>query len=143
MSKKKYISPSTAEYCTASQYIAELMVTRLAHHKCINLPYKFWNTPEWKKLFKQELIKANALLKIYEPEAIIGVLHRKENEWIHSLLYPRLNDMILEEQRKLDLIESRVDNTIEFTKETITQPLKPFGKKSKISKLRELDNEEE
>jgi hypothetical protein len=135
-SNLKFKTLTTNEECTAAQLLAETMCVREAQKKRISLPHRFWNTAEWKKKYKSQILAANVLLKIYSPLAILNALKRKECSWQYSLRINGISDIIDEEQRKLDsqqkLIEEskeiKINNTDEFRQiET--------GKQSRKSKL--------
>ena len=62
----KYKSPSTGDFCTPAQYIAEIICQRCAKHEKVGtLPYKFWNLPKWKKIYIRQVSLANKLIKEY------------------------------------------------------------------------------
>jgi hypothetical protein len=107
----KYYSPSTGEECTAAQLIAEIMVTREAAKKKLSLPYKFWNLIEWKKKYKNQILGANSLLKVYSAEAILRALKRKECSWQYSIRANGISDICDEEQRKLDKEKELINNS--------------------------------
>lgn len=132
-----FVSPTSGKECTAAQYLAELMVTREAAKQKIKLAVGFWNSPLWKKKYKQQIIAANSLLKIYSPQAIINALKRKECSWQYSLRANGINDACNEEQIKLDQItETMLESERKFDNIT-TSEVKKFGKESKLNKLRD------
>ena len=51
------------------------------------------------------------------------------------------NEIIEEEQKKLDKINSRQIKEVQYEDHTLSKPKKPFGKKSMLSKFKDLDNE--
>lgn len=139
---KKYKSLHSGIETSAAQYLAEVMCIRQAEKKREKLPPKFWNIPKWKMPYKQQILAAHSLLKIYEPEEIILAINRKDAKWIFSLRFPGLNQIILEEKEKLDkqkLSLSKVDNTMPINI-PVGEPIKPFGTETKINKLRKLDD---
>jgi len=117
-----YNSPSTGEPCKAPHLIAEIMISREAKKKNIPLPHKFWNTDEWKKKYKLQIMAAHTLLKVYSAQAILNTLKRKDCQWQYSLRANGIPEAIDEEQKKLDkevkLIEEskkvEVQNPTEF-----------------------------
>ena len=139
---KKYKSSFSGHDVTAAQYLAEIMCNRQAIKKKERLPDKFWNTPKWKMPFKQQILAAHALLKIYEPDEIIAGIMRKDAQWIFSLRFPGLNQIILEEKDRLDKLKVRLTN-VEIPEYDETRPdvlpVVPFKQESKINKLRNLD----
>lgn len=86
MSKKrtensKYRSPSTGDYCTGAQYLAEIICQRCADKdKVGTLPYKFWNLPKWNKLYIRQVGLANKLVKKYGDGFITFVKSKKGNK---------------------------------------------------------------
>ena len=100
--KSNYKSPSTGEYCTAAQYIAEIVCQRQAEKDNVGTPaYKFWNTEKWKKSYTHQIILANRLVKEYDERAIIKALNSGRGRSIYSLRFPGLEDMIVKEQLAL------------------------------------------
>lgn len=90
MSKKrtensKYRSPSTGDYCTGAQYLAEIICQRRADKEKVGtLPYKFWNLPKWNKLYVRQVGLANKLVKKHGDDFISFIKSRSGN-WIISL----------------------------------------------------------
>jgi len=135
----KYKSPSTGEYCTAAQYISELMCQRMAEKNNEgSLAYKFWNTKKWKRTYVNQIIKANELVEKYDERAIVKFLNSNRGKKIYSLRFPNLENMIAEEEIKLKKLEENGD-IADYEDSSKSQPRKPFGKKSDMSRLRNLD----
>ena len=134
----RYKSPSTGDYCTGAQYIAEMMCQRMAEKDNEgSLAYKFWNTKKWQKTYQLQVIAANRLVEKYEERAIIAALKSKRGLKIYSLRFPTLKAMIEEQvevPKKQDKEKPVIDHAASSAK-----PRKPFGQKSSIQKLRELD----
>lgn len=137
---KKYKSPNSGEPCTFPQYAAELLCAREAKKKKIDLGLKFWNTEAWKKKFTTHIVSVNKKLKKYDAQAILNALKRKDMAWALSLFIPAMDTAIKEEQRKLDKEAAKPKVVLEFEDNTEKQPIKPKGKKTTLSKLRELDD---
>ena len=135
--KSKYKSPSTGEYCTCAQYLAEIMCTRMAQKKNEGTQaYKFWNTSKWKKTYQLQVIEANRLTNKYDDRAVVAALNTSRGKKIYSLRFPGLEDLIkVEESRLLNESSSAKD----YKDSTESQPRKPYGKQTKLGKLRELD----
>lgn len=85
-----------------SVYLAKVMCERKAKSEKRYLPPQFWNTPEWKILFKRQIIAANSLLKVYPFEVIKAAIFHKKNTWIWSLTSPALKQPLLEEMAKFE-----------------------------------------
>lgn len=136
---RNYVSQVSGRNTTPAQFITELMITRQAAKKGMDLPDKFWNMEEWKLEYKKQIVKANTFLKIYDSDIIVATLLKNENKWIHSLYFTKLNELIEETQNIVDR-EDR-SNILEFNEDITSSPGKKYGTQSEISRMRELDNE--
>lgn len=135
---KSYKSTHSFHDVSPAQYLAEVMCMRVAKKNKETLPVKFWNEPKWKMQYKQQIVAANSLLKIYEPDAIIAAVNRKDSQWIYSLRYPGLNQKILEEKDRLDKLAIKLTKVekVEYNEDIVMdKPIQPFTK----NKLRNLD----
>lgn len=114
--------------CTASQYITDLIVKRRAEKEKKTLPYNYYKIPEWQKIYKVTIIKANSLLKLYSAEAIVKTL--EEEKKIYSLNAPWLPELIEKKEKQLkDIVKSNELN--QKAKEDLPKPEKiqqPFSK---------------
>ena len=140
MSKSKsYVSTISGRDTSAAQFITELVMSRQAAKKGKDLPDKFWNMTDWKLEYKKQIVKANTFLKVYDPEVIIATLLSHNNKWINSLWLPSLSELIEAQQ----LIVDRQDHTkvLEYSEDINSHPGKKYGEQSKISRMRELENE--
>ena len=134
----RYKSPSTGEYCTGAQYISEMMCQRMAENNNEgSLAYKFWNTKKWQKTYQLQIIVANRLTDKYDERAIIAALKSKEGKKIYSLRFPNIEELIEGHESLIDKGEGKTISTEPNSSEA--KPRKPFGEKSKIQKLRDLD----
>lgn len=135
------LSPSTKESCKPAHYLAEIAVTRHANYLKTPLPYKFWNTEEWKKEYKQQIIAANSLLKLFKLEVILAVLNSKDGNWIYSLNQPKLIDLAKREEARLTIERKFAESSkkLEYDPSNVTAVPKVQGKSNVISKLRGLD----
>jgi len=103
-----------------------------------SLAYKFWNTKKWKRTYINQVTKANKLVEKYDERAIVKFLNSDRGKRIYSLRFPNLEDMIAEEERKLETLDES-SNTADYKDSSRSQPRKPFGKQSDMSRLRNLD----
>ena len=103
-----------------------------------SLAYKFWNTKKWKKTYINQIIRANELVEIYSERAIVKFLNSDRGKRIYSLRFPNLESMIAEEERKLKKLDKN-RTSAEYEDSSQSQPRKPFGKQSDMSRLRNLD----
>ena len=137
----RYKSPSTGEYCTCAQYIAELACQRMAEKNNEgSLSYKFWNSEKWNSVYKQQVFVAHGLVKKYTEAAIIKALNSSRGKRIYSLRFPGLEELIKIEQDKIELQEQKSSNII-YDTDISDKRRKPFGKKSPAQRLRDLDGE--
>lgn len=91
--------------------IAELICRRYFKTKGFaDLPTKFWNDQRFARDYRLQIIKANALIKLYSPEAIINALKSKQGLTIYSLTAPWLDAIIAVEQAKLDKLARQLEN---------------------------------
>ena len=135
-SKSKYESPSTGEYCTSAQYMAELMCLRMAENSNEgSLGFKFWNKGKWKKTYQHQIIVANKLVKEFDESLLIQALNSREGQSIYSLRNKRLTEIAHKLKRKPPKSQSPELPT----SNPLAKPKKPFGKKSRISDWRTLD----
>ena len=139
---KNYKHKTTGQECNAAQYIAEMVCLREAEKQRVGRPaYALWNTDKWQKKFKSQVTKAYGLLKKYSDKAIINALNSYKGKNIYSLRVKFLEPIIKAEQKKLDKIDRREIKEIEYKDNTLEKPRQPFGKKGKLSRFKDLENE--
>lgn len=139
---KKYKSPSTGDFCTPAQYIAEIICQRCAtHEKAGTLPYKFWNLPKWKKIYIRQVSLANKLIKEYGEEPVIKFVKSSSGKKTISLGARNVKKEIEKIKFTLDNSPKRV--TIEVIQPEVAEfkPRKSFGTKTLINRLKEIENE--
>ena len=141
--KSRYRSPSSGDYITCAQYIAEVMCTRMAEKENVGTQaHKFWNLPKWQKHYQHQVILANRLVKKYPEAAIVKAINSNECRRMYSLRFPPLESIIQKYQK---IIEQQSQNSTTLEVEEIAQARrnKSYGKKTKLQKLRELDGKKE
>lgn len=123
--------------CSAAQLITEIVINNLAKKEKKVLPQKFWNVPEWKKTYKQEIILANSLLKVYPEQAVINAVSRPDTNWMTSLRIKKWVDYIKEEMQKLTKVQNEAHSsiTIEISDTTMVRQPK---QKSKLDRLKDF-----
>jgi len=138
---KKYKSPSTGDFCTSAQYVAEIICQRCAtHEKAGTLPYKFWNLPKWKKIYIRQVSLANKLIKEYGEEPVIKFVKSSTGKKTISLGARNVKKEIekikfaLDNAPKSDTIEVIRTESLEF------KPRKSFGSKTLINRLKEIED---
>lgn len=138
----KYKSPSTGDFCTPAQYVAELICQKQAkHEKAGTLPYKFWNLPKWKKIYIRQVSLANKLIKEYGEEPVIKFVSSKAGSKTISLGARNVKSEI--EKIKFALDNAPKCATIEVfeTPSGVFTSRKTFGIKTLAQRLKEVDNE--
>lgn len=71
-----------------------------------SLPLKFWNIDIYKKDYKLTLIRANALLKVYDDSVLVRMLI--ENKWLYSLWYPKLQELVDQVEAKDNAVKAKL-----------------------------------
>jgi len=140
--KSRYKSPSSGDYITCAQYVAEVMCARMAEKENVgSQAHKFWNLPKWQKHYQHQVVLANRLVKKYPEAAIVKAINSPECRRMYSLRYPPLGSIIQKYQK---IIERQGQNstTIELG-EGSTRRSRSYGKKTALQKLRELDGKKE
>lgn len=147
MSNNKYQSRySPKKQVSAAQFITELICEKKAAKDGIDLPVNFWKLPKWGAFFRQQIVTANGLLRIYSDAAIVRALRSPKAFSIFSLRAPHLDAIIKEEQLAVDGIEKRRSLDQNLVKPILpAQPIvrEKYIKKTSLDKLRALDGEEE
>lgn len=92
---------SPGKSVSAGQYIAEIMCEKFAKTKNKELSVQFWKNPDWAKHFKLQLFKAQSLLKLYSPSAIIRAINSKDAKYIYSLGNQKIDTLIEREENIL------------------------------------------
>lgn len=124
----------------AAIYLAEIMCFRLAKKNKQKLLTGFWNLPEWKLPFGEQMVAANRLLKVYPEQAVINAVNRKDLLWMYSLRFPRLPQFIKEEVAKLEKLHKKLDAPVvepqTVTPQNTNEGTKVLGTKNNLlSKL--------
>lgn len=84
---------------TFAQMVAETTCGRQAKLNGKTLPVRFWNLPEWKRLFPLQVMLCNSLLVRFDSDVIATVL-RTTGRFIATLRNPQLVPLLEEEVRK-------------------------------------------
>jgi hypothetical protein len=95
-----YRSKYTDKPIRIDGYLAELMCEAQARREGVDLPYRFWNIPRWKREFRKQQNLALALLRLYEPSIILKVLRGQKGKNIYSLSAPWLDGLLQEEANR-------------------------------------------
>lgn len=136
-------SQSTGEPCSPAHYLAELAVTRKAKATRKVLTHKFWNQTEWKKDYKQQIMAAHSLLKIFDLEVILAALSSKDGSWMYSLNTKSLPSLCQREKQRIELERkiARISKPIEYNPDNVTQIPSVQRKTSVGNRLKEFDEQ--
>lgn len=130
--KSKYQSLSTGDFCTAAQYVTELLLLR-EFKKKNNVPvYKFWNDEPWKSKFSKYIIAISRMINKFSEEAVTSFFEKEK--WRYTPLVKGLDLKIKEVQ---DIIDSREKQVIEVTHTEKSKPMKS-SQKTKRAKLGDI-----
>lgn len=123
---------------TAAQHLAELACERQAARVGQQLVARFWNTDAWRAAYNTQLRHANALVKVYDPQAIMKAF--REQKHVYSLGAGFFNEHLARTQKALDKQREQVDKApaIEATDTTQAPRRGVSPGKSAKSKLRDL-----
>ena len=135
----RFKSPSTGEYCTIAQYIAEILMQRKAEKDNVgSLPYKFWNKQQ-KKAYTRQVQNVNKLIGEFGEKRVYDYLINKNKRVYSSLpkwVKEEISSHILPAQKEKE--EKYFTESVDVNK----KPRKAFGKKTLFSKLRSPDEKE-
>jgi hypothetical protein len=127
-------------WITPAQFLTEQLCIKIAQIDKKDLPDKFWELPEWNKIFRRHIVDAHKLLKIYYIQSALAALKDKSLYKIYSFRFPPFITLIKKYQKQFETTENIINQNIEDIEEqpidnTIIRPI--FTKnKSSISKLR-------
>jgi hypothetical protein len=138
----KYKSPSTGDFCTSAQYVAEIICQRCAtHEKAGTLPYKFWNLPKWKKIYIRQVSLASKLIKEYGEEPVIKFTKSSSGSKTISLGARNVKPEIEKIKFTLDNAPKRATIEVVEIEPVQFKSRKSFGSKTLISRLKEIEND--
>ena len=140
----KFKSPSTGDYCTLAQYIAEVLVQRKSQKDNKgSLAYKFWNKNQ-KKSYESQIVSVNRLIKEFGEDVVYSYII-KENTRIYSVgVYqaPKwIKEGLAKHKKLLDRKPKTQKQITDATFDPTSKPRKAFGKKTLFSKLRKSNGE--
>lgn len=123
-----------------AQYLTELVCSRLYKNKeGKQAKAGFWKESHfWTNQYKNQIIKANTLLRMYDFHIICRVL--EEESWCFSLHNKQLSQKFLDLQKEKDKKqEAWQDKKIEVTKSDNFRSKQFSKKKNTLGKLKELE----
>lgn len=140
--KNKYLSKySNGKTVSAAQYITEIICEHLAKKNKKDLHYRFWLSKEWEKFYKSQIFSANRLLQKHTDKAIIAALNSVPGQKIFSLRAPHLIDMIVDEQKKIEIKDSSNDQSVKIIRSNNSTGQNTNKKSNILDKLKEIENE--
>lgn len=149
----KYKSLFNNKSCSAAQYIAELVCKRRSEKENKgNLSYKFWNSGPQKAMYQTQVRAANKLIDKHGEDAVLHYLRNKGwNVYSLGFLHKSKKFVLILDFVKAGVEESKVlvDELAKKEKKIVEVPTgdrklrKPQGKKSLLSKLRNIDGKKE
>jgi hypothetical protein len=137
--KSKYKHKSTGDYCTCAAYVAEMLCANNAQNQNKGaLPYKFWNIKPWDWTFKKQVILARKFIKKFSEEALVKAVSSPEFSRTFSLNSPRAEGIV---RKYHEIIKAQAAKEVQVLDviENAKTSKKKFGKKSGLSKLREIE----
>jgi len=139
MAKKRtegsaYCSPTTGEFCTAQQYIAELVCLRAFKRYDIGPSYKFWNKEEANR-YKGTIMAVGLICREYGAPALLNYLNGPGWNIFYVGFYKTVPDYITDGVRKskekLDLIPIPKEVEAEQTYVIVAEDVVRNGSKCK------------
>ena len=133
---KAFKSPSTGEYCTAAQYIAEVLIQRKAEiDNKGSLPYKFWNKKE-NKAYTRQVQKLYTLIKEFGEKRVYDYIINK-NKRVYSAFPAWVKEGI--SRHFIRPHKNKDSNVPSEDLDIRKKPQKAFGKKTLLSRLNALE----
>ena len=135
----RFKSPSTGEYCTVAQYIAEILIQRKAEaDNKGSLAYKFWNKTQ-KKNYTRQVQAVSTLIGKFGESAVFDYIINT-NRRVYSASPKWVKEAVEKHKSVLDKRPKQKIEVTEVSRDNIeSQPRKTFGKKTLFSKLRNTD----
>ena len=135
----RFKSPSTGEYCTVAQYIAEILIQRKAEaDNKGSLAYKFWNKTQ-KKNYTRQVQAVSTLIGKFGESAVFDYIINT-NKRVYSASPKWVKEAVEKHKSVLDRRPKQKTEVTEVSRDNIeSQPRKTFGKKTLFSKLRSTD----
>ena len=135
----RFKSPSTGEYCTVAQYIAEILIQRKAEaDNKGSLAYKFWNKTQ-KKNYTRQVQAVSTLIGKFGESAVFDYIINT-NKRVYSASPKWVKEAVEKHKSVLDKRPKQKIEATEVSRDNIeSQPRKTFGKKTLFSKLRSTD----
>jgi len=140
---EKYISKySNNKQVTPAQYVTEIVCEHKAQMEGKDLHHRFWqNNDYWAKYYRNQIATANKLIKKHGDIPVVRALQNRKASRIYSLRSPVLARIIKEEAQKYEKENKTLTKVFNRNKDTKLR--KDRQKKNILSKLKEIDDEQE
>lgn len=123
MANKRYQSRFGASApITFAQYAAEAMCARQAALRSLTLRPRFWEDPEWGRLYRLQVMLASGLLARFDEDLISAVLRSPQGRTVCTLRNPRLVALLEAEKQRRERLGS-----LRSAFEAETSPAPPSG----------------
>lgn len=90
----KYISVFSNKEISAHQFITEIFLRKIYENRGVSLSNKFWNIPEYRKIYKNQILAAASILKVYRADQVIEAIARNDLKGIYSLRSYKMDKLI-------------------------------------------------
>lgn len=130
-----YPSQRGGQWVTAAQFIVEELCVKIAAAKQVDLPERFWQLPEWSKVFRRHVRDANNLLKKHDANLIMKVMRNPLLYKMQTFNFPPFLKILREESEKWKTEVEKVSP--QSTNYTIPQPQNIPKKPSLLARLKE------
>ena len=135
-SASKFKSPSTGEYCTTAQYIAEILIQRKAERENKgSLSYKFWNKAQ-KKSYTIQVQTVSKLINEFGERKVYDYIINK-NKRVFSALPKWVKESIKKHTTPPEKASKDIDSTQSV--DINATPRKTFGKQTLFSRLNSVE----
>lgn len=119
---------------TPANFLAERICERMAIKNKKPMPYRFWQTDEWKKTYQMQVVMASRLLQEYSFEVITATLKNPRCKHLYSFGTKALWKPFLEKAKKE--LDNRDDVIVPINEDAVhTKPAPPIAKRSVLGDL--------
>ena len=132
----KFKSPSTGEYCTTAQYIAEILIQRKAERENKgSLSYKFWNKTQ-KKSYTIQIQAVSKLINEFGERKVYDYIVNK-NKRVFSAMPKWVKESVKKHIIPIEKISQDAEPIRDI--DINTKPRKTFGKQTLFSRLNSVE----
>ncbi len=122
--KSNFPSRYSTGFISPQQFVVECLCELIAKQDRKKLPYKFWDLPEWNKIYRQHITVCNRLRRTYPIEVILETLKDKsiQNSKCRSFYFPPFVNLLKLNMRRKDEIIRKYHPVFEAS--PIVEPIK-------------------